>query len=158
MKKWFLVPITIAMLGLLLLSGCTAFASPEELAAVQSELTTAQNRIESLEAQVATLATISAYNVWYDQYYAKGAYRFADADSFHEKLGSLVKATGNETSKTSWSSYITSDKTLSDIVTELPEDTSTWTQEQYAQWYEAGANRYKSLGEVGAALFSSITQ
>ena len=165
MKNWLLVPLTIALLGILLLSGCTSFVAPEELAKVQGELakvqgelTIAQEKVESLEVQVATLATLSAYNVWHDQFYAKGAYSFADIKSFNEKLGSLIQATGDNASETSWNAYITADKSLSDVIVALPEDTSTWTQEQYGQWYEAGTNRYTTLGGVGTALFNCIAQ
>lgn len=115
-----------------------------------------QVRILELEAQVAELSAISAYAIWYDQYYEVYNYAFADVATFNWKLGTLVDATNNTSALTAWYSYLEVDTALNDIVAELPEDYDTWTEEQYNQWLDASTARYDALGEVGTALFNAI--
>lgn len=158
MKKRLLVPIVAVMLGTILLSGCTAGVATEDFAAVQSDLIAAQNRIEELEVQVASLSAISAYDIWYDQYYEVYDYVFADVATFNAKLGAVVVATGDSASITAWSTYLTADAALTDVVAGLPEDAETWTEEQNNQWLEATTARTNALGEVGTALFSVIVE
>lgn len=167
MKKRFLIRVLALVIAVMLLSGCGALGIAKqgevatvqgEVAAVQGELTAARSKIESLEKQVVLLSTISAYNVWYDQYYARGTYLFASVNSFNEKLGSLIGANGKGPSGESWEKYLVADKTLSDLIATLPEDTQTWSADQYDSWYKASSARYTALGAVGTALFSSIAQ
>ncbi len=184
MKKWLLILVVATMVGVMLVSGCAAGVAPEDFAKVQSDLATAQNdleaaqseieaaqseieaaqseieaaqsEIEALKIQVAILSAISAYDIWYDQYYAVGAYEFADSASFIKKFGTLIEAIGDSACETAWNNYVAADKNLSDVVKGLPEDSSTWTEEQNEQWLEAATIVYNALGEVGAALFDAI--
>jgi len=163
MKKWLLILVVATMVGVMLVSGCAAGVAPEDFAKVQSDLATAQNdleaaqsEIEALKTQVAILSAISAYDIWYDQYYAVGAYEFADSASFIKKFGTLIEAIGDSACETAWNNYVAADKNLSDVVKGLPEDSSTWTEEQNEQWLEAATIVYNALGEVGAALFDAI--
>lgn len=151
MKKRLLVPIVAVMLGTILLSGCTPGVATEDF-------TAAQNRIEELEVQVASLSAISAYNVWYDQYYAVGAYVFADVAAFNDKLGAMVVATGDSASTTAWNTYLAADTALNSVVEALPEDYTTWNEEQNNRWLEATTARTNALGEVGTALFGAIVE
>ena len=162
MTKRFLIPIVVALLGVILLSGCAAGVAPEdftevqgELTTTQSELTAAQNKIKALEVQVASLSAISAYTIWYDQYYAVGNYIFADAASFNEKLGALIEATGDSASETAWNTYLAAENALIALREELPENSSVWTEEHYNKWVEATTARYNAFGEVGTALFNT---
>jgi len=162
MRKWFLVPIVATMLGVILLSGCAAGVAPEDFAEVQggltttqSELTATQNEIKALEAQVSDLSAISAYTIWYDQFYGVGNYIFADTASFNEKLGALIEATGDSDSQTAWSTYLAAENALIALLEELPEDTTTWTEEDYNKWSEATTASYDAFGEVGTALFNA---
>ena len=153
MKKGLFVPVFVLLISVLLLSGCGALGI-----AKQDELATANSKIEALEKQVAILSTINAYNVWYDQFYARGTYQFADVTSFNEKLGTLVSANGEGPASESWQKYLAADKALSDLIATLPQDTTTWDKDQYDSWYKASSDRYAGLGEVGTALFKSISQ
>jgi len=164
-KKWILIPIVTAMLGAILLSGCATGVAPEDitklqgdLTAAQSDLATVQNHITDLEASIADLCAISAYNVWYDQYYAIGNYVFADTPAFNAKLGALTEATGDSASKTAWDAYLTADTGLTERIRALPEDYTTWSEAQTSQWTEATTARATALGEVGTALFNTIVQ
>jgi len=164
-KKWILIPIVTAMLGAILLSGCAVGVAPEDITKLQGDLTTArsdlatvQNHITDLEASVADLSAISAYNVWYDQYYEVGTYVFADTSAFNTKLGALIEATGDSASRTSWNAYLAADTGLTERVEALPADYDTWTEEQTSQWTEATTARTTALGEVGTALFNAIVQ
>ena len=155
MTKRFLIPIVAALLGVILLSGCAAGVAPEDFTEVQGELTAAQNEIKALEAQVASLSAISAYTIWYDQYYAVGNYIFADTASFNEKLEALIEATGDSASETAWNTYLAAENALIALREELPEDSSVWTEEHYNKWVEATTARYNAFGEVGTALFNT---
>ena len=155
MTKRFLIPIVVALLGVILLSGCAAGVAPEDFTEVQGELTAAQNEIKALEAQVASLSAISAYTIWYDQYYAVGNYIFADTASFNEKLEALIEATGDSASETAWNTYLAAENALIALREELPEDSSVWTEEHYNKWVEATTARYNAFGEVGTALFNT---
>ncbi len=160
MKKRLIFPISIILISVLLLSGCGALgiAKQDEVASIQGELATAISKIESLENQISILSTINAYNIWVDQYYARGTYRFADVASFNNKLGSLIQSNSTCPALESWEKYLAEDKAVGDIIQTLPEDTSTWNKEQYDTWYKASSVRYAVLGEVGTALFNSIVQ
>lgn len=107
---------------------------------------------------MASLSAISAYNIWYDQYYSIGNYVFADVEAFNAKLGALVNATGDTASRAAWDEYTAADTALTSLVAELPEDTLTWDQEQYNKWLEASTTRYNALGAVGTALFNAIVK
>ena len=160
MKKSIIFPVSIILIGVLLLSGCGAvgIAKQDEVTTIQDELATAKSKIESLEKQMTVLSTINAYNVWVDQYYARGTYRFADVTSFNSKLGSLIQANSKCPALEFWEQYLAEDKAVNDIIQTLPEDTSTWNKEQYGSWYQASSVRYAALGEVGTALLNSIAQ
>lgn len=149
MRKWFLVVVVAVMPGIILLSGCTTGLT-------QEDLTRVQNEIEVLNEEVASLSAISAHHIWYDQYYSLGTYTFADSESFIEKFGALVEAIGDSDCKTAWDNYVATEQTLRDVVEMLPEDSTTWTEEQYNQWLEATTATYNALGEMGAPLFSAI--
>ena len=153
MKKGLFIPVFVLLIGVMLLSGCGALGI-----AKQDELAATDSKIESLEQQVALLSTISAYNIWYDQYYARGTYTFADVKSFNEKLGTLISANSEGAALETWEKYLIADKSLSDLIATLPEDTSTWDKDQYDSWYKASSDRYAGLGDVGTALFKSISQ
>ncbi|GAI93905.1 unnamed protein product, partial [marine sediment metagenome] len=105
-----------------------------------------------------SLSAISAYNIWYDQYYSIGNYLFADVAAFNTKLGALVNSTGDTASKAAWDEYAAGDTALTSLVAGLPEDTLTWTTEQYNKWVEASTARYNALGAVGTALFNAIVK
>ena len=165
MKKWILIPLVIAMLGAILLSGCAVGAAPEDITKLQGDLSTArsdlaaaQSQIADLEASVADLSAISAYNVWYDQYYAIGNYVFADTSAFNAKLGALIEATGDSASKTAWDAYLTADTGLTERIRALPEDYTTWSEAQTSQWTETSTARATALGEVGTTLFNAIVR
>ena len=115
-----------------------------------------QVRILELEAQVAGLSAISAYSIWYDQYYGIGNYVFADVATFNWKLGTLIDATNNTNAITYWYYYLAADTALNDLTAESPEDYSTWTDEQNKKWSEARTARYNALGTVGTTLFNAI--
>jgi len=134
-------------------------ATKADLAGAKANLSTAQNQITALEVQVASLSAISAYNIWYDQYYSIGNYLFADVAAFNTKLGALVNSTGDTASKAAWDEYTAGDTALTSLVAELPEDTLTWTTEQYNKWLvEVSTARYNALGAVGTALFNAIVK
>jgi len=115
-----------------------------------------QVRILELEAQVAGLSAISAYGIWYDQYYEVYNYQFEDVATFNWKLGTLIDATNDANALAYWYYYLEVDTALNDILAELPEDYNTWTEEQTNQWSEASTARYNAFGEVGTALFYAI--
>ena len=167
MKTKLIFPVFIILISVLLLSGCGSFGIAKqdevatiqgELATIQGEFTIAKSKIESLEKQISVLSTINAYNVWFDQYYARGTYKFTNVTSFNSKLGSLIQAIGTDTAGEPWKKYLVEDKSVSDIIQTLPEDTKTWNTEQYDSWYKASSARYAALGELGTALFNSIAQ
>ena len=153
MKRKLLSFGFILVIGVVLLSGCSAVGI-----AKQDELAAANGRIDHLENQMAILSTINAYNVWYDQFYAKGAYRFDSVAIFNEKLGTMVLANGNSATLESWEKYLAADKALSELIVSLPEDTKTWDSEQYDIWYNTSTERYTVLGEMGTVLFKTIAQ
>ncbi|MSP79213.1 MAG: hypothetical protein EXR67_06675 [Dehalococcoidia bacterium] len=132
--------------------------SQSKLAQTQADLVAAQNQIKTLTSQLAAQATLSAYAIWYDQYYAVGNYKFPDVPSFNKKLGSLIAATSDNDSVKSWTTYLAADKTNTDLNTSLPTDYKTWTAAQVASWTKAGADRYSTIGLVGNALFASISK
>lgn len=133
-------------------------ATQKDLAAAKADLVTAKNRNQEIEAQVASLSAISAYNIWYDQYYSIGNYLFADVAAFNTKLGALVNSTGDTASKAAWDDYIAGDTALTSLLAELPEDSLAWTAEQYNKWLEASTVRYNALGAAGTALFNAIVK
>jgi len=160
MKKSFIFSVSVILIGVLLLSGCGAvgIAKQDEVTTIQNELATAKSKIESLEKQISTLSTINAYNIWFDQYYARGTYRFASVTSFNNEIDLLIQSNGTGLAFESWEKYLVEDKVVSDIIQALPEDTNSWNKEQYDSWYKASSDRYAALGEVGTALFNSIAQ
>ena len=153
-RKWFLVAIIGTLLGVTLLSGCATGASQEDFAKLKAE-------VASLSANSAYLSAVTAYNIWYDQYYNFGTekqyYVFTDTASFNKRIGDLVYATGDSASKAAWDTYLASDKALNDVLAELPKDYTTWTQEQTNKWSGASKARINALAQVGTALFNVVT-
>ena len=172
MKRRAYIFAGIAILALLLtVGGCASGVAVEDFEAQISSLNEkieAQNsslneKIEAVElkltdseSQVASLSTMSAYQLWFDQYYSLGTYTFPDVKSFNSSCGLLIKEVNNGNTVTSWNLYIQADKAYYDLLDSLPEDTATWTLEQYNQWLELNEARSDALGQVGATLFSAI--
>ncbi|MAF85253.1 MAG: hypothetical protein CL875_02005 [Dehalococcoidales bacterium] len=179
MKKWLLVPIVAVMLGVTLLSGCAGGLAPAELATAQNRITeletkvaglaTDQNRIAELndriaelndriaelKPQVEKLSAISAYSIWYDQYYAVGNFIFEDTEAFNGGVGALIAAAGDAASQAAWENYLATDSAFNAVVAGLPEDYEAWTEDQTNQWTEAYNTRYATFGEVGVTLYEA---
>jgi len=155
MRKWLFVPIVVAILGVILVNGCAPSVAPEDFAKLQGELTASQNRVTKLETQVQKLSTISAYSIWYDQYYAVNNYVFKDTKTFNEQFGVLVAATGDAASQAAFSAYLAAATALDNLVASLPKDYTTWTADQTNQWTKASAARYDAFGKVGTALYNT---
>ena len=161
MKKHLLLFTGVVILALLLtVGGCAPGISTEEFTA---QIDTLNEKIDTLTAQladsdqqVASLSAMSAYQLWFDQYYSLGTYSFPDVKSFNKSCGILIKKTSDGNTITSWNLYIQADKAYYDLLDSLPEDTSTWTMEQYESWLELNEARTDALGQVGATLFSAI--
>jgi hypothetical protein len=151
-----LITLAISMLLALAFTGCGGGVSQADFDKLQSELEEAKKEIAALETQVSVLSTISAYQIWYDQYYQIGAYEFADSESFIEKFGALIDAIGDAEAEEAWSKYIKTEGDLRDVVAELPANSDDWTSQQNAQWASAAAETYESLGELGDVLFDTI--
>jgi outer membrane murein-binding lipoprotein Lpp len=175
MRKWLLVPGIAVIFVALFLSGCSSgvpadyeqvksdlaatksslAAVQNQLATVQSQLATAQTTITGLGPQVAGLSEISAYNIWYDQYYGVDNYLFKDAATFQKELGALITATGDAATQAAWTKYLATRKSLDDIVTSLPADSTTWTNDQHSQWLNAYNASWADFGDVGTALYNA---
>lgn len=161
MKRRAYIFAGIAILALLLtVGGCASGVSTEDF---EAQISSLNEKIEAVElkladsdSQVASLSTMSAYQLWFDQYYSLGTYTFPDVKSFNKSCGLLIKEVNNGNTVTSWNSYIQADKAYYDLLESLPEDTATWTMAQYNQWVELNEARSDALGQVGATLFSAI--
>ena len=172
MKRRAYIFAGIAILALLLtVGGCASGISPEDFEAQisslseqsEAQITSLNEKIEALEiklaeeeSQVASLNTMSAYQLWFDQYYSLGTYSFPDVKSFNKSCGLLIKEVNNRDTVSSWNLYIQADKAYYDLLESLSEDTDTWTMAQYNQWLESNEARSDALGQVGATLFSAI--
>jgi len=150
MKKWLLIPLIVLLLAGVLLGGCT-FVSNDDFEAVQ-------NQLQAYEDNLSKLTAVTAYQVWYDQYYSLGTYSFPDTASFNRTLGSMIREVGDNNSAISWNAYLSADSNYNNVLTTLPKDTSTWTTEQYNAWLDTGNKRADALGQVGTTLFNFIKE
>lgn len=150
MKEWFLVPLVILLMAVVLLGGC-ASVSEDDLAALQ-------NQLQVYEENLSALTAVIAYQIWYDQYYSLGTYAFPDVASFNKTLGSRIREVGDSDSASAWNVYLSADSEYNQVLTALPKDTSTWNSEQYNTWLEASNKRADALGQVGTTLFIVITK
>ncbi|MFH0847122.1 MAG: hypothetical protein V1894_03570 [Chloroflexota bacterium] len=153
MKKTLVVTLSVILLGIAVLSGCSGGVSKEDYAKLQSDLADAQGRIAALERRV---VAFSAYHMWYDQFYGFDNYSFADADTFNTEFGGVVEFIADGDLSTAWENYLTTEKPLRDYIAGLPEDKATWTTEQTAQFNDLATAVYNTLGAAGRALLSAI--
>lgn len=161
MKKRLYLFTGVVILALLLtVGGCAPGVSTEDfnaqISALNEKIDALTAQLTDSQSQVASLSAMSAYQLWFDQYYSLGTYSFPDVKSFNKSCGLLIKKTDNGNTITSWNQYIQADKTYYDLLNTLPKDTSEWTMDQYEQWVELNEKRSESLGQVGATLFSAI--
>jgi hypothetical protein len=126
LKKWLLLIGVLSVLIVVSLSGCSSgvpadyeqvksslAAVQADLSATKADLTAANNEIAATKAmvtgltpQVTGLSAMSAYSIWYDQYYEIYNYQFADTATFQKELGALIAASGNAAAKTAWDTYL----------------------------------------------------
>ena len=131
----------------------------EELSTKVEDLTRAAAALEELADNSAKLneelSTIAAYSLWYDYYYATGAYNFEDVALFNSQLGNLVTATGDAASQAALDIYYQADNEYQEVVASLPPD-NVWTMPQYENWRDAGEARKEALGQVGGHLLDKV--
>jgi hypothetical protein len=150
------------VVGVMLLSSCAPGVAPEEFAKVQGDLATVKSDLAATQNQIKALSAMSAYAIWWDQYYSIGTvyqiYAFADTASFNKKLGALIGLTGDSATQAAWKDYLTADSALSDLVKSYPSDYTKWTADQTSKWTTARDARLAALGKVGTDLFSIIVK
>ena len=129
-----------------------------------AELTTSNTALEAQVSEMETslqsssslnqeLSAISAYGIWYDNYYGSGIYSF---DDFNAQLGALVVATGDANSIAAFNVYYEADQAFDTVLAELPQDNSAWTMTQYETWRDAGKTRTDALGQIGGHLLNAL--
>jgi len=157
MKKGKYLFVGIVIMALLFgMNGCSSGVSEEEFTSLNGKLDALNLKLEESEAQITALSTISAYQLWFDQYYSLGTYSFTDVKTFNRSCGRLISKVNDADAVVAWNLYIQADKAYYDLFEILPKDTATWTREQYDQWVVLNTNRTEALGQVGATLFSAI--
>ena len=149
MKRYCVLTLAILMLALPILGGCSSGIEEETF-------NTLKARVEKLEASTSQLAPIAAYDIWYAQYYALGTYTFETTGDFNVKLSSLITSTGDANVIAVWNTYLVEDQAYTALIGELPQDTTTWTSDQYNKWLESGTKRAETLGQVGGQLFTAV--
>jgi len=149
MKRYCVLTLTILMLTFLILGGCSSSIDEETF----NELKT---RVDNLDASTSQLAAIAAYDIWYAQYYALGTYAFETTGDFNIKLSSLITSTGDANVIAVWNTYLVEDQAYTALIVELPQDTTTWTSDQYNKWLKSGTKRAETLGQVGGQLFTAV--
>jgi len=152
----------IAILALIITAGgCSSGISSEDfeeqLALLNEQIDALSLKITDSELSVTTLSTISAYQLWFDQYYSLGTYSFSDVKDFNRSCGELISEVNDGDVITSWNIYIQADNAYYELLEELPTDTAAWTQTEYEQWVELNEARSDALGQVGATLFKVIS-
>jgi len=151
MKKYLLfVPILVITVTLAL-TGCSGGIDEETFNSLQEQ-------VNELSASASRLSAIAAYDIWSSQYYGLGTYTFENSEDFNVQLGKLVTTVGDGDTITIWNDYLTEDFAYNTLVDELPEDTSTWTTDQYNSWLAAGTSRADALGQVGGYLFTAANK
>lgn len=137
----------------------------EQISSLSEQISSLDERIEGLdsriagsESQVAVLSSMSAYQLWFDQYYSLGTFSFSDVNSFNKSCGRLISEVNDADTVAAWNLYIQADKAYYDLLATLPEDTSTWTGTQYDQWTDSNTERSEALGQVGTTLLSAISE
>ncbi len=168
--------LILLTLALVIVSGCSGGEPVTDTAndQISAELTAAKAEVaeltagkSALSAQISELETslenssklnreltaISAYGVWFDNYYGSGIYNFAD---FNAQLGALVVATGDANSIAAFNVYYEADQAYEQTLTSLPQDNSAWTMEQYETWRDSGKTRTDALGQIGGHLFNVL--
>jgi len=134
-----------------ILGGCSSGVDEEAFNSLQA-------KVDELAVSTSRLSAISAYDIWYAQYYGLGTYTYETIEEFNVQLGKLINAIGDSDTITVWNSYLAEDFTYRTLVEDLPEDNSTWTSDQYNSWLSAGTNRATALGQVGGYLFTAANQ
>jgi len=131
----------------------------EDLNTKVEDLTQAKAAFEELADNSAKLneelSTIAAYSLWYDHYYATGAYSFDDVTAFNSQLGSLIAAIDDTNSRSAFDVYHATHYDYSTIVASLPED-NIWTESEYDSWRAASESRKEALGQVGGHLLNKV--
>jgi len=155
--KYLFVGIVIVAL-LFGMSGCSSGVSEEDFSSLSGKLDALSLKVEESEVQIAALSTVSAYQLWFDQYYSLGTYSFTDIKDFNRSCGQLISKVNDADAVVAWNLYIQADKAYYDLFEILPKDTATWTRTQYDQWVNLNSSRSDALGQVGATLFSAISK
>lgn len=153
----------VAILALLFTAGgCASGVSTENF---EEQISSLNQKIDALnltiadsELQVTTLSTISAYQLWFDQYYSLGTYSFPDVKTFNRSCGQLISEVNDADAVAAWNIYIQADKAYYDSLEILPKDTSTWTTTEYDRWVGLNEARSDALGQVGVTLFNAISK
>ena len=151
MKKSVLTIRALVIPALLILGGCTGGVDEEAFNSLQA-------KVDELTVSTARVSAISAYDIWYSQYYGLGTYAYESVKEFNVQLGKLIHAVGDADTISVWNNYLTEDFAYHTLIEELPEDNSTWTSIQYDNWISAGTARANALGQVGGYLFTAANQ
>jgi len=155
MKKGKYLIAGLVILALLFtIGGCGV--SEEQISTLYEKVDSLNSRMADSEAQVTALSAISAYQLWFDQYYSLGTYSFPDIKTFNRSCGRLISKVNDVDAVAAWNIYLQADKAYYDLFEILPKDTATWTKTQYDQWVDLNTARSDALGQVGATLFNAI--
>jgi len=164
MKKYlsFVMTLIIVMLALTGCSGgideATFNSLQEQVDELSVSVNSLQEQVDELSASESRLSAITAYDIWYSQYYGLGTYTFETSEDFNVQLGKLVTTISDVDTITIWNDYLTEDFAYNTLINELPGDTSTWTSDQYNSWRTAGTSRADALGQVGGYLFTAANK
>ena len=149
MKRYYSLTLVILMLALLILGGCSSGIDEETFDTLKA-------RVDKLDASTSRLAAIAAYDIWYAQYYALGTYEFETTGDFNVQLSNLISKASDANVIAVWNTYLVEDQAYTALIVELPQDTTTWTSDQYNKWLESGTKRAETLGQVGGQLFTAV--
>jgi hypothetical protein len=106
-----------------------------ELGSTKNQLTTAQDQVKILQAQVAKLSAMSAYTIWYDQYYTCWYYgytnfQYADLATFTSNFGAMIAGTNDPALTKAREEHLVSAKNFETVTASLPRDYKSWTKEE----------------------------
>ncbi len=165
---WLVALIFVSVL--ILNTGCAPSVLKEDfdkvkaqLTDTQTQLTAAQGQIQSLQRNVSKLSAISAYTLWYDQYYTywnygSTIYQFADRKAFTNNFGTLIEGINDSTVKQTWKDYQAVYDKFDALLKSLPADDKTWDKDQIAQYWKVYYEMRVALGTLGTPIYNIIVQ